>query len=191
MCYASTHYESRELTFPLQNGSVICSTLMAAVKTAEAIQRRGASYCDNQPPNCSFEVITRQVRAISSTMPETNKGGQAGLMRSKPLARLPVWVPGALKRRQLPRYPGNYLHLCGVYSHRGGGGGCVLAVQDCDNVWQRKGAKTAAAEGEAYCSFISEENPLKKSRIVSTASKVSLKICFHTPNQDSLCSCQR
>lgn len=63
---------------------------MAAVKTAEAIQRQGASYCDSQPPNCSFEVITRQVRAISSTMPETNEGGQACLMRSKPRGRLPI-----------------------------------------------------------------------------------------------------
>lgn len=63
---------------------------MAAIKTAEAIQSREASYCDSQPPNCSFEVITRQVRAISSTMPETNEGGQARLMRSKPHGGLPV-----------------------------------------------------------------------------------------------------
>lgn len=92
MCCASIHYESREPTFPLQNGSFIWSTLMAvaAVKTAEAIQRRGASYSDSQPSNCSFEVITRQVRAISSTMPETNDGGRACLMRSKPDGRLPV-----------------------------------------------------------------------------------------------------
>lgn len=128
MCCTSIHYESRELTFPLQNGSFIWSTLMAAVKTAEAIQRWGARYCDSQPTNCSFEVITQQVRAISSTMPETNEGGQARLMRSKPRGRLPVWVPRALKRRHLPWYPGNYLHLCGVYSQGGGGGGgrCLL-----------------------------------------------------------------
>lgn len=36
----------------------------AAVKTGEPIHRRGARYCDSQPPNCSSEVITRQVRAI-------------------------------------------------------------------------------------------------------------------------------
>lgn len=99
-CCASIHYESYELTFPLQNGSFIRSTLMAAaaVKTGEPIQRRGASYCDSQPPNCSFEVITRQVRAISSTMPETNEGGRARLMRSKSRGRLPAWVPGAPKK---------------------------------------------------------------------------------------------
>lgn len=55
----------------------------AAVKSGEPIHKRGASYCDSQPPNCSFEVITRQVRAISSTMPETNGGGRARFMRSE------------------------------------------------------------------------------------------------------------
>lgn len=70
----------------------------AAVKTGEPIHRRGASYCDSQPPNCSFEVITRQVRAISSTMPETNGGGRARLMRSKSRGRLPAECQGPPKR---------------------------------------------------------------------------------------------
>lgn len=55
----------------------------AAVNNGEPIQRHEASYCDSQPPNCSFEVITRQVRAISSSMPGTNEGGHACLMRSE------------------------------------------------------------------------------------------------------------
>lgn len=59
----------------------------AAVKAGEPIRRHRASYCDSQPPNCSFEVITRQVRAISSTMPGTNGGGRARLMRSESQGR--------------------------------------------------------------------------------------------------------
>lgn len=62
------------------------STLMAAA----AVKKRRADfadgrpgYYDSQPPNCSFEVITRQVRAIWCTKPETNRGGRAGLMRSQ------------------------------------------------------------------------------------------------------------
>lgn len=104
-CCASIHYERYELTFPLQNGSFIWSTLMAvavaaaaaAVKTVEPIHRRRASYCDSQPPNCSFEVITRQVRAISSTMPETNGGRRARLMRSRSRGRLPAECQGPLR----------------------------------------------------------------------------------------------
>lgn len=69
----------------------------AAVKTGEPIHRQGASYCDSQPPNCSFEVITRQVRAISSTMPETNGGGCARLMRSEAWGRLPTECQGPLR----------------------------------------------------------------------------------------------
>lgn len=77
--------------FPPRNGSFIWTTLMAAavVKTIEPIHSWGASYCDSQSPNCSFEVITRQVRAISSTMPETNGGGRAHLMRSESWGRPP------------------------------------------------------------------------------------------------------
>lgn len=98
-CCAPIHYGGYELTFPLQNGSFIWSTLMAAaaVKTGEPIHRRGASYCDSQPPNCSFEVITRQVRAISSTMPETNGGGRARLMRSESRGRPPAECQGPLR----------------------------------------------------------------------------------------------
>lgn len=69
----------------------------AAVKTGEPIHRRGASYCDSQPLNCSFEVITRQVRAISSTMPETNGGGRARLMRSESRGREPAECRGPLR----------------------------------------------------------------------------------------------
>lgn len=69
----------------------------AAVKTVEPIHRPGASYCDSQPPNCSFEVITRQVRAILSTMPETNGGGRARLMRSESRSRPPAECLEALR----------------------------------------------------------------------------------------------
>lgn len=101
-CFAPLHCEGSWLTFPLQYGSFIWSTLMAAVleaaaaaavKTVEPIHRWGASYCDSKPPNCSFEVITRQVSAISSTMPETNGGGRACMMESDSWGLLAVcWV---------------------------------------------------------------------------------------------------
>lgn len=98
-CCAPIYYGGYELTFPLQNGSFIWTTLMAAaaVKTGEPIHRRGASHRDSQPTNCSFEVITQQVRAISSTMPETNGVGRAHLMRSESRGCLPAECQGPLR----------------------------------------------------------------------------------------------
>lgn len=79
-----------------------------------------ASYCDSQPPNCSFEVITRQVRAISSTMPETNGGGRARLMRSESRGRPSAECQGLL-RGHLLWYSRDYLHLCAMTERSLGG----------------------------------------------------------------------
>lgn len=89
------------------------------------------------------------------------------MMRSKSRGRLAAGRQGPLCSASQ-----NYVHLGGVtdWERR------VIIFVSSDG-------RERAERGErrAYCSFIWEENPLKRSGIMQPAAQLRLKIYFHTP----------